>query len=835
MLSHYLTVALRNIRRAPFLSAVNVLTLALGLACFVTAYAIVAYWDHSEQQFANADRTVAITSDLALSDGSFVSGTIPVTNEHVAGYLEADFPEIEVIARAAIMNDTVMVGTGERAIRVFGVWADPEFLDIFEMSYLRRDGENPLRHPRSIVLTAETATQLFGTEDPIGRNLIIGNVVDTTVTGVIDAIPEPSHLGRSITAPFRFELLASRDVAEAIRTVNNPDWVDQPENWFGANVTTYVLLPAGGTFTAERLRAQLGDFATRHVPERQVDIGRIAFGVIPIADIMLTRVNSMLTQIAGGATITGILFLLGGLVLAVACVNYANLATARAAGRAKEVGLRKVVGARRSQVVGQYLLEAALLTTGALVIGIVAVLLIAPIVEAAVGIDLRISLFSSIGFWLFLIGLIASVTVVAGAYPAFVLSRVRPVMALRAGRTQIGPRFVATTLVGLQFFVASFLLIAFFVVYAQNGELRRTGLGTTTEPILILEAIERMTGITPDELHERLLAIPGVTAATTAASAPWIENVPLITITPALGENASIGRTALNMVGMNFFSTLGIETITGRVFDLEHDDETRPWGRGFDPDKPINVVADRAFTEQFGFDSPESAVGQTIYIPERLMRAFGQAAQPLQIIGVVESAPLHVIGAGASSGVYAFGIGHPSQILRVSTSDIPATLAEIDSLWRGLAPNVSINRRFLDEAFEESYENFGRMNQVFSGLALFAFLISTVGLFAMAIQVASRRVQEIGIRKTLGASTSQVIVMLLKDFSRPVLIGSLLAWPFAYLAARGYLGMFLQHISLTFAPFILSLVIILLIAWAAVTGQAFRAARVTPSQVLRYE
>ena len=158
MIFHYLTVASRNIRHAPFLAAVNILTLALGLACFVTAYAVVAYWDHSEQNFINTDRVIAITSDMELSDGTFVSGTMPVTNEYVAAYLEADFPQIETVARAAVMNETVMVSTGERASRVFGVWADPEFLDIFEMQYVRRDGENPLRHPRSVVLTSDTAT-----------------------------------------------------------------------------------------------------------------------------------------------------------------------------------------------------------------------------------------------------------------------------------------------------------------------------------------------------------------------------------------------------------------------------------------------------------------------------------------------------------------------------------------------------------------------------------------------------------------------------------------------------------------------------------------------------
>jgi putative ABC transport system permease protein len=835
VISHYLTVAVRDIRRAPLLTAVNVSTLALGLACFVTAYAAVAYWDHSEQHFENANRTVVITSDITVGDGSFVTGVIPRTSASIAQYLTADFPEIEVVARAGVMNDTVMVSTGERAARAFGVWVDPEFLDIFDMTYVARDGENPLRRPRSIVLTEETAERLFGIEDPIGRNLVIGNVIDATVTGVIEPIPEPSHLGRSIAATLRFELLASRDVIEAIAATYT-NLVDQSENWGFARSVTYALLPEDGLFTAEVLRERLHAFTERHLPDRNREATNLELGVIPISDIMLANMNARLFQVGGGVTIPGLLLLLGGMVLAVACVNYANLATARAAGRTKEVGMRKVVGARRRQVMGQYLFEAGIHTTAALLIGILAVLLIVPVMQAAVGIDLRISMFSSTGFWLFLVGLIVSVTVISGAYPAFVLSRVRPVRALGVGKMRLGPRFLSTSLVGLQFFLASFLLIAFLVVYAQNGELRRTGLGATIEPILMLEADERMTGITPDELQERLLAIPGVTAATAAESAPWIGYIPPIDLARAPGEYAVVHRTTLNTVGMDFFSTLGVEIIAGRAFDREHRDDSASWSLGLDPSRPINVVLDIAAAEGFGFVSAEEAVGQTVYIPERLMGAYGRtAAQPLEVIGVVNNAQLHLLGGGASSGIYAISVNNPWQILRLSTNDIQGTLAAIDDLWRSLAPNVSINRRFLDEAFEEIYENFGRLNQVSSGLALFAFLISTVGLFAMAIQIASRRVREIGIRKTLGASTNQVLAMLLKDFSKPVLIGNLLAWPIAYLAAQAYLNMFIQRISLTMLPFISSIAIALLIAWIAVAGQAIRTARVRPAQMIRYE
>ncbi len=215
MLNHYLTIALRSFRRNPFTASVNIFALALGLTAFVTTYAVVNYWDRGERHFANAERTYVVTADLEARDGSVRTGPQPTTNRLYAEYLRAEFPEIETLARVQIINAEAGVGTDEKFIRMFVAAAEPEFLDIFDLPFIAGD-RNALRQPVSVVLTRDAATRLFGSTDVLGRTIVIGSVLDVTVTGVIDPIREPSHMGRSATASLRFDVLLSWDTQDAL-------------------------------------------------------------------------------------------------------------------------------------------------------------------------------------------------------------------------------------------------------------------------------------------------------------------------------------------------------------------------------------------------------------------------------------------------------------------------------------------------------------------------------------------------------------------------------------------------------------------------------------------
>lgn len=306
MLKHYCSLALRNIASAPLAAAINVSTLSVGLACFVTAFAFVAFWQRAEQHFENADRIAVLTLSMAVADGSFSFEGDTGTPDVAARYLAADFPAIERIARAVRLDDA-MVSTGERAVRLRAVAVDPEFTEIFELPFVSGDAQTALRSPRSVVVAQDQAAQLFGTADPIGRNLVVGNAVEAAVTGVVGPIPEPSHMGRSASAPLKFDMLFSRDVLDALAEAErsperDPDAPQPPENWFSSSAVTYMLLPADGSLSVESLRAQLATFAARHVPEGFGAFATLGFGAVPVRDVLGSSVDGAIFISAGELT-----------------------------------------------------------------------------------------------------------------------------------------------------------------------------------------------------------------------------------------------------------------------------------------------------------------------------------------------------------------------------------------------------------------------------------------------------------------------------------------------------------------------------------------------------
>ena len=849
MFRHYLAIAVRSFRRAPFAASVNIFALALGLTAFVIAYGVVTYWDRSEGYFPNAERTYVVTATFQGRDGGRAT-PLPMTNRLYADYLRADFPEFEAVARAQLMYEETGVAAGDSYTEMSVVGAENEFLRIFDLPFVAGDAK-ALSQPRSAVLTEDAAKRLFGAANPLGKTITLANVLDVTVTGIVADVPGPSHLGKTETASLRFDVLASwdtldgvQDAARARLGARNPNTAANqpprnapppPENWLGGYCcTTYVMLSRGSGLTDATLNERLKAFGVAHIPLAQKEITTLTIGAVPVTSLMTAQLNS---QLLSGApiSITTLLLVLGTLVLVVACVNYANLATAQAARRAREVGLRKALGANRRRVMLQYLAESAVLTGIATVLSLVVVRLVAPLLRNAVDIDLRLSLFDGAGFWLFLAVLLGAVTVLGGAYPALVLSRVAPVTALRVGRSRIGPRFAGTVLVGVQFAAASFLLIMVLVMYGQNRELERTGLGGTTDRLVMIANAPQFSEVDNELLRKELERLPQVRGVSEISTPPWSPQVNLVGFARTPDADATAVTTYLNTVGYDFFSTLGFTVLAGRGFDRAHGEDAF---RGFNlaqlnDGRPINAVIDASLAAKLGFASPDAAIDQTFYIPDNFTRAFGGKAVEVRAIGVVADKPLHL--RGATSNIYWLQPGQAFQVVRVAANDVSGGLAAIDAAWKRISPKIPITRKFMDQLFDKSYENFARINQVFAGLALVAVSIALIGLFGMAIHVAGRRLREIGVRKSIGARTSQVVLMLIRDFSKPVLIANLVAWPLGYFAAQQYLSVFMHRIPLTPAPFGLSLAMVLAVAWIAVGGHAVRAARISPADVLRVD
>ncbi len=820
MLRHYLIVSLRSLRRMPVLTLIKVTALSLGLACFVVAYAMVSYWRHSERGFAKADRTYMMTTRIELSDGSD-TGPQPRLDQDHFERLRLAFPgDFETLARARGAG-LVPLAAGGGKTRLFGSYADPAFLEVFELPFVAGDSRTALTNSNSAVLTEDAARRLFGTADAIGRTFLYAGIVDLTVTGVIGGIPQPSHIGPATSAVLRFDVLASWDVLERVSAARSA--AGSVTGAFSPQLG-YAVLPASSGATLESLAPRLAPIGEIDVEK---DLVTFTIGMLPIRDLTAKQLDSALfanTSVA--VSVSTLLLLLGALVLVVACVNYANLATAQALRRAKEAGLRKAIGADGRQIVAQHMLEATLTTAAAFVLAIVIVALAAPVLRTAAGVDLAIVL-SDMRFWWLTLASVVATTLLAGAYPALVLSRVRPMWALQSRRALGARGAVPALLVGVQFAAASFLLIAIFVMQQQAADLRRTALAASEDPLIVMTNTSAFTGVDSASLEGQLRALPSVKNVAGMANPPWAGGNRLaITLMTDPKEPASLRTAVMTAVDHDFFATMKLRVVAGRVFD-----RLRPNRSMFDYDteQPSTLVVDEAFARMIGFADPERAVDQLVYLP------YADLFQAVRIVGVIANHPLQFSGAGSDANVYDFTTRPEQILLRLDKNDVGGALQSIQRVWEQRAPNHAFEYEFEDQLFARGYAVFQRVHDAFAVLASLAYLICIIGLVGMVGHMTRRRRREIGVRKTFGATWQSVLGLLLAAFSRPVITANLVAWPFAYLAVKAYLAIFIHRVPLTPWPFAASLVLTLLVAWAAVAVQAYRAARVEPAAVLRDE
>jgi putative ABC transport system permease protein len=456
------------------------------------------------------------------------------------------------------------------------------------------------------------------------------------------------------------------------------------------------------------------------------------------------------------------------------------------------------------------------------------------VLQNALGIDVGTAMVADVRAYLLLISILVTVALLAGAYPAYLLSGVRPVAAIRGGMSRLGAPSLASVLLGAQFAAASFLLVAVTIIVLQHRALESSVAPPGGDPLLMIANDTSRTGVAQDTLRSALLQLPQVRAATTAGFAPWrgrAGSPPPLARTP--DRSTTPHPVRMYGVGSDFFATLEISVLAGGPFDAAQQGGRAPTGG---PARTPRVVVDRDLIEQLGFRSPTDAVGETLYMLwDEYQR--GEPASAVEVIGVVENRRLNVTtGLGPASSIYTVSSTPlPVHLVRVSASDVGGALAAIETLWQRLAPSVPLERRFVSDDFDASFASYTKIGQICMVLALLAFLIATFGLFAMALLLANRRLREIAVRKTLGARRSGLVWLLLAWLSRPVLIANVAAMPLAFVFGRAYLSVFDQPVAMTPWPFLVCLAFTLLLACATVSHQTWRAASVRPSDVLRSE
>jgi putative ABC transport system permease protein len=827
MLAHYLAVALAKFVKAPFTTAANVLTLALGLACFIAAYGIATYWRSGDAYHANAERTFIVGQNITSPGQEPTSGLNTFSTASLAQYLVEDFPELEQVARARPTRD-LAVAVDERNATLQAGFVDPEFLRMFDLDFVTGDSRHALDEPGSIVLTQDAAARLFGEVPAMGRSVLVNGSWTAEVTGVIAPVRQPSFMGDDRGALLQFDMLGN--------WLTGPEGAqyDSFELWGALSGFTFFTLPPG--VAADAINARFPDFLDARVPAEQqnVDIELRAF---PVTDIAVQEMdNTLLARSGMNVSAVTVLLGLGALTLVVACVNYANLAAAQANTRAGEIGMRKVLGAGRAQVMVQSWLEAALLTVAGLALAFVFIALVAPAVSASTDVDILHVFSRGAAPYAVVVSVVAIAGFAAGAYPALVLSRVRPAQSLRAGRSRSGSRLIATLLVGIQFASASFLLILVTVTELQRAHLERVALASHDDPILVVRGF-RPLGVDIETFQSRVSAVPGVMSVSTVNWQPWTPGFNTVRLARSLDPAANAPAGYLKSVGYGYFDTLDFDLLAGRVFDAEHDVAPQSIYAG-DPSQTLSIVVDRAYAERLGFATPQSAVDEVVYLPEEFTNAWNRPAQAARIVGVTQNDPTHLEDTGMGGNVYLYSpqplVGNWFPLVKISRSGLADAVAGIEEVWQDLAPNAPLNVAFFDQLFEARYQQYARVGQVFTVLASTAFIIASIGQLGVAVHVASRRRHEIGVRKVLGSTTHGVARLLLIDFTKPVLVANLLAWPLAYLAAQTYLAAFSERVPLTPAPFALSLAITLAIAWAAVIGEVLKASSVRPTEVLRH-
>jgi putative ABC transport system permease protein len=841
MLSHYLVTALRSFRRRPLSTAIKLLALALGFACCLSANLIADYVRRIDRQWARPDSIYSVAQAVTPpGSGKESTPTIGAISAPAVEYLKTDFPDV-IIAATNTLPMAVRADGQQQDYNVLAV--DPEFHRIFGLK-ISGGSADALTAPHTVLLEATAARQLFGAANPVGRTLQVGRA-DMTVAAVFD-FGGPTHLGAGAIG---------KNVRAIIPRTSIPDVVGfpltYPPIWSGTCCTTYLVSPEGGPSFAD-LERRLQRFSETRVPP---EFGRVRFALMPLVDMGRAYLNLGLFGGSFGLSLVTILNVFAALVLAVACVDFTNLAIAESATRGREIGVRKTVGASRAQVVMQTMLEVGILALLALVLVVPLTLLAVTPLGRALRLEIAAADFlGRPGYWLGVLGVAAAVCIAAGAYPALVLARVRPVLTLHASGARGGAGAVRTVLIVVQFAAASFLLAAVAVTLLQRAAIRDRLAGPGQDQRLVIPLGQLQgPGFNPQTLRTELRAHPAITGLTGTASEPfrraYVTGIPPQTVTRTDDPNAERIPIQQRYVFYDYFDVAGIRLLAGRDFDEAQDaPPTQPPSTPADGDAPprpppMHVVIDEKLAARFGW-KPQEAIGQTLYLPTQTavadrpggpMRTVSTTL-PSQIVGVVAATPLEYMAEGPDRYLYSMQpFAASTLIVRVARADVPGALEHIDATWRKFFPNRPIQRTFLDEAFDANFRMFNVLGLTFIGLSIVAVAIAGMGLFGIASFVVQRRAREIGVRKTFGASSQTVLRLVLWDFSKLVIVANVISWPFAWFAARTYLDLFVQRIDLSPAPFVFAFVVSLLIAWIAIGAQALRAAQIKPALVLKTE
>jgi putative ABC transport system permease protein len=804
MLANYIFVFLRNVNRQRLYSFITIAGLTVALTCAIFILMFIADELSYDQFIPKMNNVYQVDFAFALpgrdiqraGDAMYVLGPT----------MKAKIPQ--VVAYTHIEPGLMTLKANNRLFSMHVDIVDPNFLQVIHLPLLAGDPRRVFAQPDSIVLSQATAIKFFGTSSAIGRTVLVSGHHPMTVTGILKNLPPNTQLAANVVFP---------NTSKA-----DPSPQSIKRQWDLVSSLLYVKLAPGAS--AQHVAKLIRGLLDRHIQTLK-DFG----ADIPGSQLMqphLTRFRRVhLSIYHGGMTPGGSwseiygFAAIAGLILLIAGFNFTNLATARATLRAREVSLRKVLGGQRGQLIIQFIGESLLTAALALAISLALVELLTPVFDSFIGRAITLNYFSDWPLTLTICSAAVATGIAGGIYPAIILSGFRPATTLRASQAGLtGSGFLRTALVVMQFAISIGLGIAAVVVFAQVNYERQISLGFSRSNIVVIRNAHAIPQASRRAFLNTLAASPSIAAVAQSDATPFEGNINLMPVRlPASGQKLSVRTWS---VGPSYFKVYHIKLLAGRFLDRAHaKDSVRT------DTSPANIVVDASAARRFGY-TPRQAIGKHI----------DMGKNTLTIVGVVATQRLD--GPQAQSFPTLFlNLDNPmSEVsIRIKNGHVPEALAAIDHTWTQFAPNAAINRYFLDDPFNRLFKASERRGHMFAAFVGIAIFIACLGLYGLAAFAAQRRTKEIGVRKVFGASTTDLVWLMLWQFSIPVLLANFIAWPVAWYYLSDWLDGFATRISLSFFYFAAASLVAVVIAWVTVSANAWRAAKANPVQALHYE
>ena len=797
MIGHYLLTAWRNVLSSRSHAAINVIGFAIGMACCLVILLYIRDELSYDRHNSRGDRIYRVVTDRTAR-----------TPGILGDFIGTQLPEAEQVLRLRATVGTWLFTTEDKQFyeqRVY--WADGNLFEVFDVSLVRGNPSSALTAPNTMVISASMARKYFGDADPIGKTITGDHLFPFTITAIMEDPPPYAHYH-----PDFYVSIAT--------TTGRGDPIGLLRNWANSAYYTYLLLPLG--VSPEQISNLLQTRLSEHVDaSARAAAFAHTYALQPLFDIHLHSQLELEMEVNGEVSFIWMLIAIAVFILLIACMNFTNLAIVRSISRAREIGMRKVSGATRSQIGRQFLGETILLSAVAFLVALASVWVVLPLFRSMTG---HVLSMPSLEPWSILgsAAIVLTAGVLAGAYPALLLSRISPASIFR-GSSGTGAATLRKALVVMQFSLAILLMFGTGTVYQQLEYMREKHLGFEKEHVVILPDLE---GMDFDMIRDRYPQHAGVVSVAGANYMPGRAagrgRLPILPVgrvdDPAAG---TVEMQHIHTEG-GLVRTLGLELIAGRDISFERDFEWVEDSDGGGWARSTGCLLNDEAVRRLGWGSPEEAMDQFVEIGNDVM----------QVVGVVGDFHLRTLHERIEPVIFTFG-GSGYWAVRFVPGDPGETLSDLEAMWKTSTPDIPFVYSFLDQDVERLYRSdqlLGRLVTMFAGLAVFT---ACLGLFGLAVFTAKQRTREVGIRKALGATARQLVLLLSREYTILVAIANVIAWPIAYVVAQRWLGEYAYHTEIALLLFPAAGLLGLLIAWITVSTQTLQAATMNPVDALR--